>query len=99
MAHVVGTEVGAETLQQALEMLAALGDRWELTPYVQTGLTLIAFFAGPLLLLDGWTERRGQSLAILEQPIVMRGILYLYFILMLLFFPAPKPVEFIYFQF
>ena len=60
---------------------------------------MIAFFAGPLLIYEAWVERRGDMLAILNAPAVVRGVLYLYFVAMMVFFPPPTASVFIYFQF
>lgn len=89
----------AESLDQATALLVGLGSSWEATDFVATGSSLIAFFVGPWLVFELWSERSGGSFAILEKPWGFRVFLYLYILLMLLFFPAPAPVEFIYFQF
>lgn len=89
----------AGTLDQALGMLVALGGEWRWTDYAATCATLIAFFAGPWLLLDAWLEKKGGTLALTGSAWPWRFAVYLYIVAMLLFFPPPMPVEFIYFQF
>lgn len=89
----------AESLDQALILCSRLLSGWEFTSFVSTGLSFIGIFVGPLLLLEVWIERGAKSLAVCELPWVVRAAIYLYIVLMLLFFPAPVPVEFLYFQF
>jgi len=89
----------AESLGKALELLAALGGRWESTDFLLAGISLMGFFLGPWMLLELWTEKKGSSLALLKAPWAVRTSVYLYILLMLLFFAAPEPVEFLYFQF
>jgi len=89
----------AETLEQALGMLAALGGTWAWSDFASTCAGSILFFAGPWLLLDAWLERRNDSLALTRAAWPWRLAVYAYIVAMLLFFPAPVAVEFIYFQF
>lgn len=89
----------SESLDQACALIRRLGFGWETTGFVTTGVSLIVFFVGPLVLYEAWCERRRNSFAVLEQSWLFRTAIYLYIILMLLFFSAPAPVEFLYFQF
>lgn len=89
----------AESLAQALGMLGALGGSWDLSPYAATGLSLIGFFVGPWLLFEAWIERRGDALAMTRVDWPWRTVFYLYLGFMMVFFPAPEAVEFLYFQF
>lgn len=89
----------AESMKDAWALLSRLGSAWELTPFVCTGFSLIAFFVGPWLLFEVWQERKHDSKIILTVPWPLRTVLYLYIVAMLIFFPAPAPVEFLYFQF
>lgn len=89
----------AESFEQAIELLVRLFGPWELTAFVSTGLCLIGFFAGPWFAWEFWNERSGNSLSLLEKKWPVRAAFYTYILLMLLFFPAPVPVEFLYFQF
>jgi alginate O-acetyltransferase complex protein AlgI len=89
----------AETFTQAWALLMRLGSQWQLTAYVQTSLSLIAFFILPWFLFEAWLERRKDDLALLKVAWPLRAALYAYLILMMLFFPPPVPAEFIYFRF
>jgi len=89
----------AESIDQALGLLAALGSGWHLSDFVLTGVSLMAFFLGPWLAFEGWQEWRKDSQVLVKAPWQARAAFYLYVILMLLFFAAPVSVEFIYFQF
>ncbi len=87
------------SIEQAFRLLAALGTGWQLTDFVLAGASLMAFFLGPWIVFELWQELRKDSQALLKVPWPARAAFYLYVILMLLFFAAPEPVEFIYFQF
>jgi alginate O-acetyltransferase complex protein AlgI len=89
----------AESFDQAMAMLGALGGEWRWTDYSATCAALIAFFAGPWLVLEIWLERRGGTLALTTAAWPWRLVVYFYIVAMLLFFPPPMPVEFIYFRF
>jgi hypothetical protein len=62
-------------------------------------LALIAFYTLPLFLLEMWVDFRKDMVALTRRGWTMRAAVYVYFILMLIFFPAPTAHEFIYFQF
>lgn len=64
-----------------------------------TGLGELAFFAGPLILLELWTETKKNMLQLLSVYWFIRATVYAYFLLMLLFFPPVIEHVFIYFQF
>ncbi|MCB1086766.1 MAG: MBOAT family protein [Verrucomicrobiae bacterium] len=89
----------AESLDQALGLLRALAGEWRWTDYAATCSALILFFAGPWIALDAWIERRNESLALTLVAWPWRFGVYAYILAMMLFFPPPMPVEFIYFQF
>jgi D-alanyl-lipoteichoic acid acyltransferase DltB (MBOAT superfamily) len=89
----------AESPGRAFDLLAALGARWESTGFLTTGASLMAFFLVPWLLFETWLEKNRDSFALVEGPWLARACFYLYVVLMLMFFAAPAPVEFIYFQF
>lgn len=89
----------AESFGQAWALLLRLGADWQVTAYVQTGLSLIGFFLLPWLLFEGWLERRKNDLALITVAWPLRVIVYAYLVLMMLFFPPPVPAEFIYFRF
>jgi alginate O-acetyltransferase complex protein AlgI len=89
----------ADSTEQAVGLIAALGSGWHLSDFVLTGAGLMAFFLGPWLAFEAWQELRKDSNVLLNAPWPARAAFYLYVILMLLFFAAPVSVEFIYFQF
>lgn len=91
----------ADSVEQATAMLRALVGPWQLTPFAQTALVLIAIFAGPWGLFEAWLERRKDTLALLRPEVGWgwRSAVYLYIIAMMMFFPPPVASEFIYFQF
>ncbi len=89
----------AESLGQAFGLISALGGEWEVSDFFRTGVSLMLFFLVPWLIFECWMEKKGDSFALLRSSWLVRAALYLYLIFMLLFFAAPTPVEFIYFQF
>lgn len=88
----------AESVTQVWEMVQRFGNL-QLTPFALGAGALIAFYVLPLLLYEGWLERRGDVAALLKTHWWARGLVYGYCILMLWFFPALGHYEFIYFQF
>ena len=64
-----------------------------------TGLGEVAFFVGPLLLFELWVEKSGNMLQLLTVHWSTRTAAYIYFILMMIFFPPVIQHVFIYFQF
>lgn len=89
----------ADSIGQALAMARQLGGAWQITDFVRTSSALILFFAGPWILFDSWTERGVTRTRLLEVHWSPRALVYVFVVLALLFFPAPVPVEFIYFRF
>lgn len=89
----------AESMLQVGEMLVRIPVDWSLTPLASTALGFLLFYAGPLMLLELWQEREGELSALLRTHWAVRGVVYLYIVGMMLFFPPPTPSEFIYFQF
>lgn len=89
----------AESLGSALDLLSSLANPWQVSDFLKTGASLMLFFLGPWLVFEFWMERRNDSERLLKVHWGIRAMVYLYIVLMLLFFAAPKPVEFIYFQF
>lgn len=89
----------ADDLGHALGLLGALRSDWHVTDFLLTGSCLMAFFLGPWLAFEAWMEKHRDSAKLTRVAWVIRAFAYLYILLMLLFFAAPSPVEFIYFQF
>ena len=89
----------ADSFRHALELLGSLSREWLVTDFLLTGSSLMLFFLGPWLTFEYWMERHQDSKRVTTLGWGNRYILYLYIVLMLLFFAAPSPVEFIYFQF
>jgi alginate O-acetyltransferase complex protein AlgI len=89
----------AESFGRALDLIAELATPWKTSDFLSTGAVLMLFFLGPWLAFEYWTERQNDSARLLKVDWGIRAAVYLYAVLMLLFFAAPKPVEFIYFQF
>jgi len=88
----------AESVTRVWEMVQRFGT-FQLTPFALGAGALIAFYVLPLLLYEGWLERREDVSALLKTRWWARGLVYGYCILMLWFFPALGHYEFIYFQF
>ena len=89
----------ADSFHHAIAMIQRLGGDWPVTDFAQTAMALIPFFAGPWIAFDLWMERGGGQLSLLHVHWLWRSSVYFLIILALLFFPAPVPVEFIYFRF
>ena len=89
----------AQDMAQVWAMLAALGGSWQLTDFARFGFGMLAFYVLPLFIYEGWLERRGDQLAILDRPWPVQAALYSYLLLMLLLFPPLAAQSFIYFQF
>lgn len=89
----------AESLTQAMEMLARLGSGWEVRAFVIGAGSLILFYVLPWTLFEYWMESRKDQLALTKVAWPIRTAVYAYLILMLLYFPPPVASEFIYFQF
>ena len=89
----------ADSLSQALAMSTRLATDFTVTPFSMTVLGLIIFYVTPLLLFEAWLEWRNNLLVLLDAHWLVRGLVYLYAVWMMMFFPPPIPSEFIYFQF
>lgn len=91
----------AESIGQALEMLAAAFTRVEVTPGIGLGSAAAALlgYSFPLLAVQGLQWQRRDSLAVLKIPAVPRAGVYLALFYLLWLFGAPAGKEFIYFQF
>ncbi len=90
----------AESLEHALALLRKLGSAsWEITSLASFGGGMIVFYVAPFLIYEAWIEKKGDLLALTKAPWGWRAAAYLYFALMLFFFYASTPNEFIYFQF
>jgi D-alanyl-lipoteichoic acid acyltransferase DltB (MBOAT superfamily) len=89
----------ASTLTAAGAMLARILGDATLTPMAITMAGLVAFYAGPLFLLEAFTAGEERLDRLLRAPWPRQSLAYGYLVLMLVLFPAAKTVEFIYFQF
>jgi alginate O-acetyltransferase complex protein AlgI len=89
----------AASLEQVSAMAIRVLAAPAITPVAVGMLATIAFFVVPLLVYEIWLERKQDNDALLRGGPFLRGAVYAYAILMLLFFPAPDHYEFIYFQF
>lgn len=89
----------AETLSQASEMFASFTEAWSFTPLAVYSLSAIAMFATPLMLLEAWSQSRGDPLAIASLPVIPRTIVYSILAGLLFYFPPEQTQTFIYFQF
>jgi len=89
----------AESFGQAREMLSLVGGPWNWSDYAATCASLIVFFTGPWMLFEAWQESNKDRIALTDVAWPLRLGLYFYVMLMLVFFPPPVAVEFIYFQF
>jgi alginate O-acetyltransferase complex protein AlgI len=89
----------AQSLTQIWLMLEQTATHWSMTPFAWHCLAAIAFFCVPLLVYEWLLDRKGDLLLVLRAPWLVRGVLYVYFALMMVFFCAEIPHEFIYFQF
>jgi D-alanyl-lipoteichoic acid acyltransferase DltB (MBOAT superfamily) len=89
----------AEDLSQVVVFMRLIFTDLQMTPVAMSMLALIAFYTLPLFLLEMWVDFRKDMVALTRRGWTMRAAVYVYFILMLIFFPAPTAHEFIYFQF
>ena len=89
----------ADSIGQAGTMLARIATNLRMGGLAWTGIGMIVFFAGPLVLYELWVERQQDMLALLRRSWVARGAVCAYSILMLAVFSAPQHHAFIYFQF
>lgn len=89
----------AESLEQAWQFAARLSCDFTVTPFAAMIFGLLLFYVTPLLLFEAWLEWKQDLLWLLNVHWLARGLVYLYMIGMIMFFPPPVPSEFIYFQF
>jgi len=89
----------AKTRGQGWDMLRRIAGDVRVTPFAVSGLAMIAFYAGPLMVYEFWLERKGDPLRLLRINWLARGMVYCYCVFMLWFFPPPVSNVFIYFQF
>jgi alginate O-acetyltransferase complex protein AlgI len=89
----------AESLAQVWGMLAAMGTNPAATPFALAAFATVAFFVLPLFVYEAWMHRRRDGEPGPAEGWRVRGLVYAYCALMLLFFPPPVSHEFIYFQF
>jgi hypothetical protein len=89
----------AESMSQVWIMLVQIVTNFNVTGLSIYGVSMIAFFVVPMLVLELWTEKTGNLLVLLNASWVTRLVVYLYFIFMMIIFPPLVSQEFIYFQF
>ncbi|MEZ6067099.1 MAG: MBOAT family protein [Planctomycetaceae bacterium] len=89
----------ADSLTQVGQMLSLLATDLTWTPLAGTMLGMLAFYAGPLLLLESWQESRPAGDGLLTSPWWVRAGAYACLAQLMILFPPPVPSEFIYFQF
>jgi len=89
----------AESVDQVLSMMYLTVSDFTFTGFAIYGLAMIAFFAGPLMAFEYWTERSGNLLVLLDANKLVQIFVYLYLIIMIIVFPPLISQEFIYFQF
>lgn len=89
----------AESMGQAWQWLTQIATDFEFTPFAAYMLSLLAFYAGPLLLLEAWLEYRRDLMGLVRIRWPARAAVYSYGLLLLWFFPPEAVHEFIYFQF
>jgi len=89
----------AQSMTQVWLMLVQMATHWSITPFACHCLATIAFFCVPLFVFEWWLNRNDDLLLLLRVPWLTRGLFYVYCVLMMVFFCAETPHEFIYFQF
>lgn len=89
----------ADDLGQALAILTDIFTDFRYTTLAHYGLSAIAFFFGPFLVLDLWLEKKGDLEAFTKAPWGWRAAAYGYAFLMIICFSPFVTSEFIYFQF
>jgi D-alanyl-lipoteichoic acid acyltransferase DltB (MBOAT superfamily) len=89
----------AESMAQVWGMLGRMATDFRLTPLAASALSMIVFYAGPLVLYEFWLERKQDLLRLTEVRWPVRAAVYSYCALMLWFFPPLVSNVFIYFQF
>ncbi|MDH4079441.1 MAG: hypothetical protein OEU68_06460 [Nitrospira sp.] len=89
----------AESMSQVAAFVGLILTDFRMTPLAMSMLALIAFYTLPLFLLEIWVDSRKDMTFLTREAWPKRAVVYIYFLLMLVFFPAPTAHEFIYFQF
>ncbi len=89
----------AEDLSQVAAFTHLILTDFQITPVSMSMFALTAFYALPLFLFELWVDSRKDMAALTREPWTTCAAIYIYFLLMLVFFPAPTAHEFIYFQF
>ena len=89
----------ADSMTQAWTILGKIFTDLRVTPLATYGISMVAFYVVPLLVLDLWLEKSDDLLQLTRTPWPVRACVYSYFALMLLVFHPTVTSEFIYFQF
>jgi D-alanyl-lipoteichoic acid acyltransferase DltB (MBOAT superfamily) len=89
----------ADSLSTAGLMAIRMVTDFHVTGMAVTPLLLVAFYCLPLFLLEWWLDGENRLAPLLRAPAPLRGAVYVYALSMLVFFPADRAQEFIYFQF
>ncbi|MBK9253799.1 MAG: MBOAT family protein [Proteobacteria bacterium] len=89
----------ADSLAQALDMIASLAGSYRPTEYSAYAAGLLLFFAAPLLVFEWLVYRAGDMLLFLRQSRFVQYLGYAYLLVMLMVFPPLTQQIFIYFQF
>jgi len=89
----------ADSMTQVWEMTARMCTDFTITPFARMIFGLLVFYVTPLMAFECWLESRKDFMGLLSVHWTMRGLVYLYIVYMIMFFPPPVPSEFIYFQF
>jgi len=89
----------AQSMTQVYQLLVQMTTHWSMTPFAWHCFIAMIFFCGPLFVLEWWMDRKNDLLLVLRWHWLIRGLVYIYFVMMLTFFSAEIPHEFIYFQF
>ena len=89
----------AEDLSQVAVFTRLIFTDFRMTPVAMSMFALIVFYTFPLFLFEIWVDSRKDTIALTRVVWSTRAAVYIYFLLMLIFFPAPTAHEFIYFQF
>lgn len=89
----------AENFSQAWEMIVLIFTRQEITAFSTYAMGMLAFFCGPLMAYEIWTDRKHTLRRIEAAPWGWRAACYCYMVFMLIEFPPAIHGAFIYFQF
>ncbi|WP_437227198.1 MBOAT family O-acyltransferase [Planctomicrobium sp. SH661] len=89
----------ADSMTQVWAMTSRMCTDFTVTPFATMIFGLLVFYVTPLMLFEAWLEWKKDLLGLLNVHWAVRGLVYLYIVYMIMFFPPPVPSEFIYFQF